>query len=260
MNAAAESAPRILTMRRDHILVVTVNRPQVRNAFDSQTSDEMNAAMDMFDADPELFIGVITGAGGTFSAGADLKELRAGKRRERPPRGGFGLFARPARKPLIAAVEGFAVGGGFEMCLACDLIVASRDSKFGLPEVRRNLVATGGGLFRLPRRIPYHLAMELALTGDIVSAERLHACGLVNRITEPNGALAEAVRLAEKLLANGPTALYATKEIIRRSADWSEEQAWREQLDCARIALESEDRQEGLAAFAEKRKPRWRGR
>src|SRR5687768_13166574 len=166
--------PRILTERRGPVLIVTINRPEAKNAFDSTTSFALNEAMDLLEREDELFVGVITGAGGTFSAGADLKEAASGKPRERPPRGGFGVFAKPPRKPLIAAVEGYAVGGGFELCLSCDLIVAARTAKFGLPEVRHNVVALGGGLFRLPRRIPYHVAMELALTGEFRDAEFFH--------------------------------------------------------------------------------------
>jgi enoyl-CoA hydratase len=254
------SSDRILTERRGPILLVTINRAEAKNAFDSATSFAMNAAMDLLDREDDLFVGVVTGAGGTFSAGADLKEAASGVRRERPPRGGFGVFAQPPRKPLIAAVEGYAVGGGFELCLACDLIVAAETAKFGLPEVRHNVVAIGGALFRLPKRMPYHLAMELALTGEFRSAEFFQRLGIVNRVTAQGEALNEALKLAESLLRNGPTALAASKEIMQRSSDWTEEEAWREQMTYARRALESEDRKEGLRAFAEKRTPQWKGK
>lgn len=250
---------RILTERRGHILVITINRPEARNAFDVISARAMHQAMDLLDAEDDLFVGIITGAGGTFSAGADLKAV-ARNERAVTERGGFGMFKRPSRKPLIAAVEGFAVGGGLELCLSCDLIVAARNAQMGLPEVRHNVAAVGGGLFRLPRRIPYHVAMELALTGGFYNAEFFHRHGLVNRISEPGHALDEALALAGQLLANGPTALAASKEIIFQSANWTDEEAWTAQAPIAAIAFEAEDRTEGLRAFAEKRKPVWRGR
>lgn len=256
MNKASQ---RILTERRGGILVVTINRPEARNAFDSKSSEAMEAAMDLLDQDRDLFVGIITGAGGTFSAGADLKEAASGSPRRQLARGGSGIQERPPRKPLIAAVEGYAVGGGFETCLACDLIVAARDARFGLPEVRHNLLATSG-LLRLPRRIPYHLAMELALTGAFKDAPWFERYGLINRLAEPGKALDEALKLAESLLVNGPIALAATKEIIFQMADKRYEEACVQQMPLIQKVLESEDSHEGLRAFVEKRKPVWKGR
>ena len=250
---------RILTEQRGHVLVITINRPEARNAFDAASAVALEAAVDRLDADDDLFVGGITGAGGHFSAGADLKAAARGERAA-TKRGGFGMFAKPPGKPVIAAVEGYAVGGGFELCLSCDLIVAARTAQFGLPEVRHNVVAIGGGLFRLPRRMPYHLVMELALTGEFRDAEFFHRQGVVNRVVETGQALEAAVDWAQTLLTNGPTALAATKEIVRHSADWTDEEAWSAQMAYARRALESEDRKEGLAAFAEKRPPIWTGR
>ena len=169
-------------------------------------------------------------------------------------------IARRLALPLIAAVEGFAVGGGFELCLACDLIVAGRTARFGLPEVRHNVVAIGGGLFRLPRRMPYHLAMEMALTGEPIDAERAHELGLVNRLAEPGEALEGALALAAEVAANAPLALVASKRILQERGAWTRAEMWERQGEISGPVFSSEDAQEGATAFAEKRAPVWRGR
>jgi enoyl-CoA hydratase len=255
-----ESAERILTEARGHVLLVTINRPESRNAFDGATAAAMEAAMDRFEEDPALRVAIITGAGKAFSSGQDLKAAARGDMGTTRRRGGFGIMSQPPGKPVIAAVEGHAVAGGLELCLACDLIVAARDARMGIPEARHNLIAIGGALFRLPRRIPYHLVMELALTADTWPAERMHELGLVNRLAEPGKAVEVAFELAERVLANGPLAVAASKQIIQRSSEWTEEEAWREQMKLAQPVMQSEDTREGLAAFAEKRKPVWKAR
>jgi enoyl-CoA hydratase len=253
----------IRTERLGHILVVTIDRPDVRNAMNAESSHMLSAAFDQADADPEIFLAILAGAGGWFSAGADLKAAAAaggdsGARTEE--RGPFGMCRKPPAKPLIAAVEGGAVGGGFEMVLACDLVVAAENARFGLLEISRNLVAMGGGLLRLPRRVPANIAAEIALSGKLYPATFLHQHGLVNRLTPPGGALAGAMSLAEELLANGPTALAATVAILRGAADWTEEEGWALQRKLAEPALNAEDREEGRRAFLEKRAPRWQGK
>ena len=252
--------PAVLTERRDGVQVITFNRPDARNAVNGALAEGVGRALDELDSDEDLRVGVLTGAGKGFSSGMDLKAFVAGERPYYEDRGFAGITQRAPRKPLIAAIEGFAVAGGFEIALSCDLIVAAQGARLGIPEVKRSLVAAAGALFRLPRRIPYHLAMELALTGDPIDAERAHALGLVNRLAEPGEALDGALALAGEIVRNGPLALIASKEIIRESLDWSEAEAWEKQGTIAGPVLMSEDAREGATAFAEKRDPVWKGR
>lgn len=253
-------ADAVLVETRDNVLVITISRPEARNAVNGEVAQGVAAALDRLDGETGLSVGILTGGGGTFSSGMDLKGFLRGETPVVEGRGLAGLTQAPPRKPLIAAVEGWALAGGFEMVLSCDLVVAARDASFGIPEVKRSLVAGGGGLLRLPRRLPYHVAMELALTGDPITAETAHRYGLVNRLTDKGGALDGALQLAAEVAANGPLALAATKEILRRSLDWSEEEGWKNQNDIMGPVFVSEDAREGAAAFAEKRKPQWQGK
>lgn len=251
-------ADEILTERQGRTLVITINRPEARNAFNLPVAQGLAAAMDELDDSPELSVAVLTGAGGNFSAGMDLKAFASGELPYVEGRG-IGFTERPPRKPVIAAVEGYALAGGTEMVLATDLIVASRTAKFGIPEVKRGLVAGGGGLLRLPHRIPYQKALELALTGENFTAEEAAAWGFVNKLTEPGEALAGALELAEKITANGPLAVAATKEIIVKSAEWSHAEMWQKQNEIMGPVFGSKDAIEGATAFAEKRAPNWTG-
>jgi enoyl-CoA hydratase len=250
----------VLTERRDGVLIITLNRPEARNAVNLALAEGVAAALDTLDADDDLAVGVITGAGVGFCAGMDLKAFVAGERPWVGDRGFAGIVQRAARKPLIAAVEGFAVAGGLEIALACDLIVAGSGAKLGIPEVKRSLVAAAGALFRLPRRVPYGVAMELALTGDTITAERAYELGLVNRVTERDGAVDGALELAAAIAKNGPLALDATKATLQQQFDWSEEEFWQRQGELAGPVMASEDAREGATAFSEKRDPVWRGR
>lgn len=248
----------VLRERRDRTLIITINRPEARNAFNLAVAKGLAEAVDELDDTQELSVGIITGAGGTFCAGMDLKGFASGELPHVPGRG-IGFTEKPPRKPLIAAMEGYALAGGTEIVLATDLVVASRTAKFGIPEVKRGLVAAGGGLLRLPKRIPYQKALELALTGDNFTAEEAAAWGFVNKLTEPGEALAGALELAERITANGPLAVAVTKEVIVKSAEWSEAEMWKKQGELIGPVFSSKDAIEGATAFAEKRKPNWTG-
>jgi len=249
----------VLTEEQGAVLIITINRPEARNAVNGAVAQGLAAAAEELDSRKDLSIGVLTGAGGTFCAGMDLKGFLTGDNPIVEGRGFAGITERPPAKPLIAAVEGYALAGGCELALSCDLIVAARDSQFGLPEPKRGLVAGAGGLLRLPRRIPFHIAMEIALTGEKYPAERMARLGLVNRLTEPGEALAGARDLALQVAENAPLALAATKKIIVESADWDSTEMWRKQSEITLPVFTSKDAQEGPAAFAEKRKPVWKG-
>ncbi|MEV5831917.1 crotonase/enoyl-CoA hydratase family protein [Spirillospora sp. NPDC052242] len=249
----------VLTEEDGAVLTITINRPEAKNAVNSAVAQGIAAAMEELDTRKDLSIGILTGAGGTFCAGMDLKGFLTGDNPIVEGRGFAGIVERPSTKPLIAAVEGYALAGGCEVALACDMVVAARDAQFGLPEPKRGLVAAGGGLLRLPQRIPFHIAMEMALTGDKYAAERMAELGFVNRLTEPGGALAAAKELALKVGENAPLALAATKKIIVESPDWSDAETWQKQQEITLPVFTSKDAQEGPAAFAEKRKPNWKG-
>jgi enoyl-CoA hydratase len=250
----------VLTARRDRVLLITLNRPEARNAVNLAVAEGVAAALDQLDADDALAVGVLTGAGKGFSAGMDLKAFVTGERPWVGDRGFAGIVRRASRKPLIAAVEGFAVAGGLEVALACDLIVAAKGARLGIPEVKRSLVAAGGALRHLPRRIPYGVAMELALTGDPVSAERAYELGLVNRLAEPGGAVDAALELAGAIAGNGPLGLDASKAILQQQFDWDDAEFWERQGELSDPVFASEDAREGATAFSEKREPVWKGR
>ncbi|OIJ68261.1 crotonase/enoyl-CoA hydratase family protein [Streptomyces mangrovisoli] len=246
--------------RDDGITVITLNRPEARNAVNRAVAEGVAAALDELDRRDDQAVGVITGAGGTFCSGMDLKAFLAGERPVVEGRGLAGITEAPPRKPMIAAVEGYALAGGCEIVLACDMVVAASDASFGIPEVKRGLVAAAGGLLRLPRRIPQQIAMEIALTGDFLDAVRAHDFGLVNRLTGPGRALHEALDLARAVAANGPLAVRATKQILTEARTWSADEEWARMREITTPVFGSDDAKEGPRAFAEKRAPRWTGR
>jgi enoyl-CoA hydratase len=252
-------ADAVLTECSDGVAVITINRPEARNAVNGEVARGIAAAVEEFDGSADVRVLILTGAGGTFSAGMDLKGFLAGESPNVAGRGFGGIAERPPAKPVIAAVEGYALAGGFEIALSCDMIVASEAARFGLPEVRVGLVAGAGGLLRLPRRVPYHLAMEIALTGEHFTAERLQQAGLVSRVVGVGEALAGARELAARVSQGAPLAVAASKRVIVESADWASGEAFARQGEVIGPVFVSADAMEGAAAFAEKRAPVWRG-
>ncbi len=243
--------------RRDQIVVITLDREAKRNAIDGEMTDSVEAAFNDFEDDPTLRVAVITGGSSVFCAGTDIA---AGSGTPGERGGLYGIIARKSPKPIIAAVEGMALGGGFEIVLACDLVVASSEARFGLPEVRRGLVATSGALFRAPRALPLNIAREMLLTGDPISAERAERLGVVNRITEPGGALDGAIELAERVVLNAPTSIRAAIQALETITAHEDPRGWDASGVAQDIIMNSEDRVEGIAAFFERREPEWPGR
>jgi crotonobetainyl-CoA hydratase len=248
--------------RREHIALVTLNRPEARNAISPEVSQAMVALLDEIEADPDLRAIVLTGRGEVFSAGADLKVVASGRAGDiANVRGGFaGIVSRDFPKPIIAAVNGPALAGGFEIVLSCDLVVAADTARFGIPEVQRGLIAAAGGLLRLPKRVPLAIALELAMTGDPIDAERALALGLVNRVAPADRVVDEAFALATRIGDNSPAAVRASRQLVREAAEMSEEDGWRRTIELMMPVFESGDAVEGATAFAEKRKPVWRSR
>ena len=251
-------ADEVLSEVRDGVLIVTINRPEAKNAMSKAAAEGIAAAMDRLDGDAALRVGVLTGAGGTFCSGMDLKGFLRGESPIVEGRGFGGIVQRPPAKPLIAAVEGYALAGGLELMIACDLVVANQDARFGIPEVKRGLVAAAGGVMMLPDQIPERVAMELALTGDFIGAERAWQLGLVNRVTD-GSALIGAMELAARIAENGPLAVRESKQILRESRAWSMDERYDRQAALIGPVFVSADAREGSLAFAEKRKPNWTG-
>lgn len=253
-------ADEVLTEIRGRVMVITLNRPDAMNAVNSHLAYALAEAMDQMDANPDVSCGVLTGNGRGFCAGMDLKGFAEGSFPTVPGRGFGGITEQPPKKPVVAAVEGFALAGGLELALTCDLIVASEGAKFGIPEAGVGLFAAAGGLLRLPRVLPYAVAMKLALTARPITAEQALAYGMVVEVTEKGGALDAAIALAEQIAKNAPLALIASKEIIRETQGRTEEEFWEYQKAHYSTVFKSEDGIEGATAFAEKRAPNWQGK
>ncbi|MCS5681042.1 MAG: crotonase/enoyl-CoA hydratase family protein [Actinomycetota bacterium] len=243
-----------------NVRVITLDRPEARNAVSHEVSSELEEHLDTFEADEAAWVAVLAANGPVFSAGADLKSVSSGKAIETEKGGFAGLVRYPRTKPLIAAVDGPALAGGLEIVLSCDLVVASTAAQFGIPEVKRSLIAGAGGLFRLPASIARNVAMELALTGDPISAERAFGIGLVNEICEPGEVVAAALDLARRITVNAPIAVRESRKVLLESQGVSDEEGWQITRDHFRVVLKTEDFQEGPLAFVEKRPPVWKGR
>ena len=253
------STPEVLVEHDDGLVIITINRPEQKNAVNRAVSYGVCEAIDEMDRNPALRAGILTGAGGTFCSGMDLKAFLRGEVTRVEGRGILGIARTPPKKPLIAAVEGYCLAGGFESMLVCDLVVTARNAMFGIPEVKRGLAAAAGGLMRLPRLVPQRIAMEMALTGDMVPAERLAPYGLFNAVVEPGQALPEAIKLARRVIANAPLSVAASKRVIVEQRDWPLDRMFDLQEPITAPVLKSGDAREGALAFAERRPPSWSG-
>jgi len=247
---------------RGHYAIITINRPQARNAVNGAVANGIEAGIDRLEENDDLWVGIVTGVPPVFCAGADLKEINSGNAAAlQTKRGGFGgIVQREREKPMIAAVDGPALAGGTEIVLACDLVVASRSATFGVPEVKRSLVAAAGGLFRLGRKIPLNIAMECALTGDPITAERAAGFGLVNDFCDDGQALERAMALADRVCANAPIAVRESRKVVLEATNAPDDVGWRMSMEGMAKAMQSADFSEGLTAFIEKRPPNWTGK
>lgn len=250
----------VLVSKENGVMTVTINRPEAKNAINKQVAEGISAAMDELDSNPELQVAILTGAGGSFCSGMDLKAFLTGETPVVPGKGFAGLCEKQPEKPIIAAVEGYALAGGFELLLSCDLVVSADNAKFGIPEVKRGLVAGAGGLVKMPRQMPYRIALELALTGDFITAQRAYEIGMINKVVAAGTALEQALALAAVIAANGPLAILTSKKIMKASLDWNTDEMFAKQAPLIAPVFVSEDAREGAAAFAQKRKPNWKGK
>lgn len=250
----------VLVDTAEGVMTITLNRPKAKNAINKAVAVAVAAAIDQLEADAALRVAIITGAGGTFCSGMDLKAFVTGELPVVEDRGFAGFCEHLTKKPVIAAVEGYALAGGFEIAISCDLIISAEDAKFGIPEAKRGLAAGAGGLIKLPKQIPSRIAKELALTGDFISATRAYELGLINQVVPPGTALEAARALAAKIAANGPMAVSLSKAVIDRAQDWTNDNMYARQQEIIAPIFTSEDAIEGSMAFAEKRAPNWKGK